>query len=31
MGYLGLDQSPVKDDNMFQRMFWPSDHAGETD
>jgi hypothetical protein len=31
MGYLGLDQSPVKDDNLFQRMFWPSDQAGEAD
>ena len=31
MGYLGLDETPVKDDNMFQRLFWPSDHAGETD
>jgi hypothetical protein len=31
MGYLGLDETPVKDDNLFQRLFWPSDHAGETD
>jgi len=31
MGFLGLDQTPVKDDNMFQRMFWPSDNAGDTD
>jgi hypothetical protein len=31
MGYLGLDQTEVKEDNIFQRMFWPSDHAGETD
>ena len=31
MGYLGLDQTVVRDDNMFQRMFWPSDHAGEAD
>ncbi len=31
MGYLGLDETEVKDDNLFQRMFWPSDHAGETD
>ena len=31
MGYLGLDQTEVKDDNMFKRMFWPSDHAGEAD
>jgi len=31
MGYLGLDQTEVKDDNLFQRMFWPSDHAGEAD
>lgn len=27
MGYLGLDETPVKDDNLFQRLFWPSDHA----
>ena len=31
MGYLGLDETPVKDDNLFQRMFWPSDHPGEAD
>ncbi len=31
MGYLGLDQTPVKEENMLQRLFWPSDHAGETD
>lgn len=31
MGFLGLDETPVKDDNLFQRLFWPSDHAGETD
>jgi hypothetical protein len=32
MGYLGLDATEqVKPDNMFQRMFWPSDHAGESD
>jgi len=31
MGYLGLDGTEVKDDNLFQRLFWPSDHAGETD
>lgn len=31
MGYLGLDQTEIKDDNLFQRMFWPSDHAGEAD
>lgn len=31
MGYLGLDETPIKDDNLFQRLFWPSDHAGETD
>ena len=31
MGYLGLDETTVKDDNLFQRLFWPSDHAGETD
>ncbi len=31
MGFLHLDQTEVKDDNMFQRLFWPSDHAGETD
>jgi hypothetical protein len=31
MGYLGLDESPVKDDNLFQRLFWPSDNASDTD
>ena len=31
MGYLGLDETTIKDDNLFQRMFWPSDHAGESD
>ena len=31
MGYLGLDQTPVKEENLLQRLFWPSDHAGETD
>jgi hypothetical protein len=31
MGFLGLDGTEVKDDNLFQRMFWPSDHAGEAD
>jgi len=31
MGFLELDGNPVKDDNMFQRLFWPSDHAGEAD
>src|SRR5580693_9464481 len=31
MGYLGLDQTEIKHDNLFQRMFWPSDHAGEAD
>jgi hypothetical protein len=31
MGYLGLDETPVKDDNLFQRLFWPSDNASDTD
>lgn len=31
MGYLGLDETVVKDENLFQRLFWPSDHAAETD
>ena len=31
MGYLELDQTEIKEDNLFQRMFWPSDHAGEAD
>jgi hypothetical protein len=31
MGYLGLDETPVKDDNLFQRLFWPSDNASDCD
>ncbi|ADW69934.1 hypothetical protein [Granulicella tundricola] len=31
MGYLGLDETTIKDDNLFQRLFWPSDHGGEAD
>jgi hypothetical protein len=31
MGYLGLDETPVKDDNIFQRLFWPSDNPSDTD
>ncbi len=33
MGYLGLsDSDPLeKEDNLFRRLFWPSDHAGEAD
>ena len=31
MGYLGLSGPAVKEDNIFQRLFWPSDHAGEAD
>ncbi len=31
MGFLELDGVKVKDDNLFQRMFWPSDHPGEAD
>jgi len=31
MGYLGLSGPIVKEDNIFQRLFWPSDHAGEAD
>jgi hypothetical protein len=32
MGYLEPDATgEVKQDNMLQRLFWPSDHAGEAD
>lgn len=31
MGYLGLSVTPYKEDNLLQRLFWPSDHAGEAD
>ncbi len=31
MGYLGLDETTVKDDNLFQRLFWPSDNPSDTD
>jgi hypothetical protein len=31
MGFLGLDQTEVKDENFFQRMFWPGDHPSDTD
>ncbi len=31
MGYLGLSEPAEKQDNIFQRLFWPSDHAGEAD
>ena len=29
MGYLGLSGPVIKEDNLFQRLFWPGDHAGE--
>jgi hypothetical protein len=31
MGYLGLSEPLEKEDNLLQRLFWPGDHAGETD
>ena len=31
MGYLGLDGSPIEEDNLLQRLFWPGDHPGEAD
>jgi hypothetical protein len=31
MGYLGLSGDRIKEDNLFQRLFWPSDHLGEVD
>jgi len=31
MGYLGLSEPIEKEDNLFTRLFWPSDHAGEAD
>ena len=32
MGFLELDETPVKDDNIFQRLFWPSaDNPGDAD
>lgn len=31
MGYLGLDGETYKEDNLFQRLFWPGDHAGEAE
>lgn len=31
MGYLGLSGTPYKEDNLLQRLFWPSNHAGEAD
>ena len=31
MGYLGLSEPIEKQDNIFQRLFWPGDHAGEVD
>lgn len=31
MSTLGLDGRPEEQDNIFQRIFWPSNHAGEAD
>jgi hypothetical protein len=31
MSMLGLDSEPTKDDNLFQRLFWPSNQPGEMD
>ncbi len=31
MSTLGLDGRPQREDNLFQRVFWPSNHAGEAD
>jgi len=31
MQTLGVSGPPAKDDNIFQRLFWPSDNPGETD
>jgi hypothetical protein len=31
MGFLGLSEPIEKQDNIFQRLFWPGDHAGEVD
>jgi hypothetical protein len=31
MSILGLNSERTKDDNLFQRLFWPSNHPGEVD
>lgn len=31
MSTLGLDGRPEREDNIIQRIFWPSNHAGEAD
>ena len=31
MSTLGLDGVPQREDNILQRIFWPSNHAGEAD
>jgi hypothetical protein len=31
MGILGLTEPAEKEQNIFQRLFWPADHAGEVD
>lgn len=31
MSTLGLDGRPQREDNIVQRIFWPSNHAGEAD
>lgn len=31
MGHLGLSRSHLRHDNIFRRLFWPSNHAGEAD
>jgi hypothetical protein len=31
MGILGLAEPAEKEQNLFQRLFWPADHAGEVD
>ena len=31
MSTLGLDGRPQREDNIFQRIFWPGNHAGEAD
>jgi hypothetical protein len=31
MGFLGLSEPIEKESNIFQRLFWPGDHAGEAD
>ncbi|HEX4155850.1 MAG TPA: hypothetical protein VHY48_09565 [Acidobacteriaceae bacterium] len=31
MSILGLDGRPQRENNIFQRIFWPGNHAGEAD